>query len=62
MSLLSENEKELLTRQIDDMNKQIEEEKTRASKLKKKVELHVLLNTEDEVRKWKVFFAAFCGM
>ncbi|XP_019725240.1 cilia- and flagella-associated protein 100 [Hippocampus comes] len=44
----TEKEKELLTRQIDDMNKQIEEEKTRASKLKKKVQLHVLLNTEAE--------------
>ncbi|XP_051930848.1 cilia- and flagella-associated protein 100 [Hippocampus zosterae] len=44
----TEKEKELLTQQIDEMNKQIEEEKTRASKLKKKVQLHVLLNTEDE--------------
>uniref|UniRef100_A0A3Q2YKY2 DUF4200 domain-containing protein n=1 Tax=Hippocampus comes TaxID=109280 RepID=A0A3Q2YKY2_HIPCM len=40
--LTNEKEKELLTRQIDDMNKQIEEEKTRASKLKKKVQLHFL--------------------
>ncbi|XP_077389235.1 cilia- and flagella-associated protein 100 isoform X2 [Festucalex cinctus] len=44
----TEKEEELLTKQIDDMNTQIEEEKTRASKLKKKVQLHVLLNSEDE--------------
>ncbi|XP_077434638.1 cilia- and flagella-associated protein 100 [Vanacampus margaritifer] len=44
----TQKEEELLTKQIDDMNKRVEEEKTRASKLKKKVQLHVLLNSEDE--------------
>ncbi|XP_037118408.1 cilia- and flagella-associated protein 100 [Syngnathus acus] len=44
----TEKEEELLTQQIDDMNKRIEEEKTKAAKLKMKVKLHVLLNTQDE--------------
>ncbi|XP_054648207.1 cilia- and flagella-associated protein 100 isoform X2 [Dunckerocampus dactyliophorus] len=44
----TEKDKELLTQQIHEMNKRIEDEKARAAKLKQKVQLHVLLNTEDE--------------
>ncbi|XP_061758153.1 cilia- and flagella-associated protein 100 [Nerophis ophidion] len=44
----TEKDEALLTQQMNEMNKKIEEEKARAAKLKKKVQLHVLLNTEDE--------------
>ncbi|XP_061691865.1 cilia- and flagella-associated protein 100 isoform X2 [Syngnathoides biaculeatus] len=48
ISKRTEKDEELLTQQIDDMKKKIDEEKTRASTIKKKVQLHILLNTEDE--------------
>ncbi|XP_077466257.1 cilia- and flagella-associated protein 100 [Stigmatopora argus] len=44
----TEKDEELLNKQIEDVNKKIEEEKARASKLKKKVQLHVELKTQDE--------------
>ncbi|XP_061541773.1 cilia- and flagella-associated protein 100 [Phycodurus eques] len=44
----TKKDEELLTRQIDELKKRIGEEKTRASEMKKKVQLHVLLSTEDE--------------
>ncbi|XP_061785775.1 cilia- and flagella-associated protein 100-like isoform X2 [Nerophis lumbriciformis] len=44
----TEKDEALLTQQMNEMNKRIEEEKARAAKLKQKVQLHVLLNTEDE--------------
>ncbi|XP_061901280.1 cilia- and flagella-associated protein 100-like [Entelurus aequoreus] len=44
----TEKDEALLTQQMNEMNKKIEEEKARAAKLKQKVQLHVLLNTEDE--------------
>ncbi|XP_029297573.1 cilia- and flagella-associated protein 100 isoform X2 [Cottoperca gobio] len=43
-----EKDKEQLTLQINDMNHRIDLEKTRGAKLRQKVQLHVVLNTEDQ--------------
>ncbi|XP_061644568.1 LOW QUALITY PROTEIN: cilia- and flagella-associated protein 100 [Phyllopteryx taeniolatus] len=47
----TKKDEELMTRQIDDLKKRIGEEKTRAWEMKKKVQLHVLLNArlQDDV-------------
>ncbi|XP_057707190.1 cilia- and flagella-associated protein 100 isoform X1 [Corythoichthys intestinalis] len=44
----TEKDEELLNKQINDVNKRIEEEKTRSLELKKKVQLHIELKTQDE--------------
>lgn len=40
--------------QINDLNQRIDTEKARGAKLKQKVQLHVSLNTQDQVRKQNV--------
>lgn len=48
--MLREKDEEHMTLQIKDMNQRIDMEKTRAARLAQNVELHMSLNTEDQVR------------
>lgn len=41
--------------ELNDMNQRIDKEKARGTKLKQKVQLHVSLKTEDQVRELHVF-------
>lgn len=54
----SEKEEEQTKLEIDGIMQMIDKEKARGAKLELKVQLHVSLNTEDEVRKQNVLCLA----
>lgn len=58
LSVSSEKDEEHLALQINDINQRIDKEKAKYNKLKQKVQLHLSLNTEDQVREQNVHVGA----